>query len=133
MTETVDHPEHYQTPAGIEAIEVMERYGLGPHLFVAMKHLLRAGRKGDRLTDLRKAKWYVDRRGAFSVPVFVGEQLYADGWKSPADVVEAFGIKGSHARAVVCILAAAIGEGKEELLKEAAHRLGEAIKEAETP
>lgn len=57
---SVDHPPHYQSN-GVEAIEVIEAFGLGFHLGNAVKYVLRAGRKGDALTDLRKARWYLDR------------------------------------------------------------------------
>lgn len=105
-TEQIDHPVHYQTAAGIEAIEVMERYGLGPHLFVAMKHLLRAGKKGDVLTDLRKADWYMTRMFGRDVSAF--ENRYdAEFWCAPDEVVKAFALSGHHAEAVRNILLAA--------------------------
>lgn len=61
MSEAVDHPAHYQSAAGIEAIDVIEGFGLGFNDGNAVKYLLRAGKKGDRLTDLRKAAWYLAR------------------------------------------------------------------------
>lgn len=60
--EAVDHPAHYggaEDP--YEAIKVIEAWGLGFALGNAVKYLARAGRKGDRLTDLRKAAWYLQR------------------------------------------------------------------------
>ena len=58
----VDHPAHYGGPGDpYEAIKVIEAWGLGFHLGNTVKYLARAGRKGDRLTDLRKARWYLDR------------------------------------------------------------------------
>ena len=62
-TDTVNHPAHYKA-AGIEAIDVIEAFGLGFHLGNAVKYILRAGRKGDEETpveDLKKARWYLDR------------------------------------------------------------------------
>ncbi len=35
--------------------------GLGFHLGNAVKYILRAVHKGDMTTDLKKARWYLDR------------------------------------------------------------------------
>ena len=59
-TEKVNHPDHYRAH-GLEAIEVIEAFGLGFNLGNAIKYILRAGRKGDKSEDLRKAAWYVNR------------------------------------------------------------------------
>ncbi len=65
MTEQVDHPDHY-TAGGIEVIEYL-RAKLSPEEYRgflrgnALKYLSRAGRKGDELTDLQKAAWYIGR------------------------------------------------------------------------
>ena len=60
MTETVNHPPHYTAhPSGIEAIDVCEHMSFC--LGNAVKYLWRAGQKGDRLEDLKKALWYLDR------------------------------------------------------------------------
>ena len=59
-TEQVDHPAHYQSEAGIEAIDVIEAFGLGFHLGNVVKYVLRAERKSG-LEDLLKAKWYLER------------------------------------------------------------------------
>lgn len=58
--EKVNHPSHYQG-GGMEAIDVIEAFSLGFKLGNAVKYILRAGKKGDRLTDLRKAAWYLTR------------------------------------------------------------------------
>lgn len=60
MSDPVNAPDHYRA-GGIEAIEVIEAFGLGFHLGNVVKYVLRAGRKGDRLEDLKKARWYLDR------------------------------------------------------------------------
>jgi len=60
--EAVNHPAHYggaENP--YEAIKVIEAWSLGFHLGNAVKYIARAGRKVDRLEDLRKARWYLDR------------------------------------------------------------------------
>ena len=61
MSEKVNHPSHYQG-AGIEVIDVIESFNLGFCLGNAVKYILRAGKKEqDFVTDLRKARWYLDR------------------------------------------------------------------------
>lgn len=56
----VNHPAYYQA-GGIEAIDVIEAWGLGFCLGNTVKYIARAGKKGNRLTDLRKAVWYLNR------------------------------------------------------------------------
>lgn len=56
----VNHPPHYRR-GGLEAIDVIEAFGLGFHLGNAVKYILRAGHKGDTVEDLEKARWYIDR------------------------------------------------------------------------
>lgn len=56
----VHHPAHY-TFGSIEVIEVIEDWQLGFHLGNAIKYIARAGKKGDALEDLEKAKWYLER------------------------------------------------------------------------
>src|SRR5699024_7011612 len=51
----VNHPSHYQSATGLEAIEVIEAFELGYGLGNATKYVLRAGKKGtdkDAITDL---------------------------------------------------------------------------------
>lgn len=58
----VDHPEHYggaENP--YEAIKVIEAWGLGFCLGNVLKYLARAEHKHQRLQDLRKAAWYLNR------------------------------------------------------------------------
>lgn len=59
--DVVNHPSHYQTAAGLETIDVIEAFELNFNLGNAVKYLLRAGKKGDRLEDLKKAAWYIAR------------------------------------------------------------------------
>jgi hypothetical protein len=61
--EAIDHPSHY-TFGRYEVIDVIEDWQLGFHLGNAVKYIARAGRKGDALEDLRKARWYLDREVA---------------------------------------------------------------------
>ena len=56
--ETPVNPSHYDFPGGVQVIDITK------HLdFLAgnvVKYVCRAGRKGDRMTDLLKAKQYLD-------------------------------------------------------------------------
>jgi hypothetical protein len=61
VTDVINHPPHYRSTTGLEAIDVIEAFGLGFHLGAAVKYILRAGRKGDAVTDLQKARWFLDR------------------------------------------------------------------------
>ena len=54
------NPAHYKDLSP-EPIDVIEGWGLGFHIGNAVKYLARAGKKGDALEDLRKARWYLDR------------------------------------------------------------------------
>lgn len=56
----VDHPPHYQAN-GVEAMDVIEAFGLGFCLGNVVKYVLRAERKGAPLVDLKKAQWYLGR------------------------------------------------------------------------
>ena len=59
--DAVNHPSHYQGKNGIESIDVIENFDLNFNLGNAIKYILRAGKKGDRLQDLEKALWYLSR------------------------------------------------------------------------
>jgi hypothetical protein len=56
----VNSPPHY-TAGGIETIDFIEAKGLNYNLGNAVKYITRAGLKGDRVEDLKKAKWYIER------------------------------------------------------------------------
>lgn len=56
----VNNPTHY-IDGGIETIDFIEAKNLNFHLGNAVKYISRAGKKGDRLEDLEKAKWYLVR------------------------------------------------------------------------
>lgn len=57
----VNHPPHYKAN-GMEAIDVIEAFAPSNyHRGNALKYLLRAGKKGDLIQDLRKAIWYIER------------------------------------------------------------------------
>ena len=56
----VNHPPHY-TVGGIEVIDFIEAKDLNYRLGQVIKYVSRAGKKGDALQDLQKARWYLNR------------------------------------------------------------------------
>ena len=61
MPDPIDQPEHY-THGKIQPIEVIEDWRLDHHLACVVKYVCRAGHKGSEVDDLRKARWYLERR-----------------------------------------------------------------------
>ncbi len=59
-TDTIERPPHY-TFSSIEPIAAIEAWQLGFHLGCVVKYVCRAGRKGNKVEDLKKARWYLDR------------------------------------------------------------------------
>lgn len=60
MSDEVNHPDHYtwlKESEGIEIIQITRH--LDSNLGNVVKYVCRAGRKGDKLTDLKKALWYL--------------------------------------------------------------------------
>lgn len=61
----VNHPSHYQSENGVEAIDAI-RAALGTKGTLdfchgnALKYLMRANKKGTYLQDLKKATWYLN-------------------------------------------------------------------------
>jgi hypothetical protein len=56
----VNHPPHYKV-GGIETIDFIEAKGLNYHLGNVVKYVTRADHKGERLENLKKAQWYLER------------------------------------------------------------------------
>lgn len=56
----ITNPPHY-TYSSIEPINVIEAWELRFHLGCVVKYICRAGRKGNRIDDLKKARWYLNR------------------------------------------------------------------------
>jgi len=56
----VNNPPHYTT-GGIETIDFIEAKKLNYNLGNAVKYISRADHKGNRVEDLQKAKWYIER------------------------------------------------------------------------
>jgi len=60
--EAVNHPEHYGgSDSTYESIKVIEAWELGFCLGNVVKYISRAGKKGNKLEDLKKAQWYLNR------------------------------------------------------------------------
>lgn len=58
--DVINHPSHY-TRGNIEVIDFIEDQQLPYHLGNVIKYIARAGHKGDKLEDIKKARWYLDR------------------------------------------------------------------------
>ena len=61
MSNKVNHPTHYRSDSGIEAIDAIEAWGLNFNLGNVIKYTCRAGLKSNHLEDLKKAAWYLQR------------------------------------------------------------------------
>ena len=60
--DAVNHPEHYGgSDSTYEAIKVIEAWELGFNLGNVIKYISRAGKKGSRIDDLKKAQCYLTR------------------------------------------------------------------------
>lgn len=60
-SDPVNHPPHY-TFGKIEVIDVIEDWELGFHEGNTVKYIARAKHKNNELEDLKKARWYLDRK-----------------------------------------------------------------------
>ena len=61
--ESVNHPSHYGGENNqYEAIKVIEAWNLGFHLGNVVKYISRAGKKDNIIQELKKAKWYLERK-----------------------------------------------------------------------
>jgi len=56
----VNSPSHYKV-GGIETIDFIEAKQLGYHLGNVIKYISRADHKDDKLENLKKAQWYLNR------------------------------------------------------------------------
>ena len=56
----IKSPPHYTT-GGVETIDFIEAKQLNYNLGNVVKYITRADHKGNRIEDLRKAKWYLER------------------------------------------------------------------------
>ena len=61
MTDMVNNPPHYKS-GGMEAIDVIEAFFPDDfHLANVFKYIARAGKKNNRIEDLEKGAWYLQR------------------------------------------------------------------------
>jgi hypothetical protein len=60
QVDVVNHPAHYKV-GGIEVIDFIESKGLTYTLGNVVKYVSRADHKGNKLEDLKKAQWYLNR------------------------------------------------------------------------
>lgn len=62
--EAVDHPAHYGGDTTYEVIKVLEAWNILDFcLGNTIKYVARAGKKSaNQIEDLKKARWYLDRR-----------------------------------------------------------------------
>ena len=58
--ESVNHPKHYNA-GNIEVIDVIDDWHLGFYEGNIIKYVGRSQHKGQRLEDLKKAQWYLNR------------------------------------------------------------------------
>lgn len=60
--EEINHPSHYVGEDNpYEAIKVIEAWNLGFNLGNVVKYISRADHKDNRIKDLKKAAWYLNR------------------------------------------------------------------------
>lgn len=59
--ESVNHPSHYNF-GSIEVIDAIDDWHLGFYEGQVVKYVARAKHKHNELEDLKKARWYLDRR-----------------------------------------------------------------------
>ncbi len=57
----INNPKHY-TFGSIEVIEAIEAWSLGYHLGNVIKYIARSKHKNNELEDLKKARWYINRK-----------------------------------------------------------------------
>jgi len=59
--DSINHPSHYNK-GKIEVIEFIEDQDTGYHLSNVLKYVCRSPHKGNEIDDLKKAKWYLERK-----------------------------------------------------------------------
>lgn len=70
----VNNPPHYQDASGIECIEITKYLGFcNGNCF---KYLYRAGKKGDAIEDLEKAKWYAKQAKDMGIGAITDKAIY---------------------------------------------------------
>lgn len=56
----INNPSHYQGN-NFEVIDIIEDFNLGFNLGNVLKYILRSDKKENRIQDLEKAMWYLNR------------------------------------------------------------------------
>ena len=56
---SINHPSYYNQ--GIEAIDYIESHNMNFNLGNIIKYITRCEHKENKVKDLEKAKWYIDR------------------------------------------------------------------------
>lgn len=59
-SELIKHPSHYTAGRKYEPKDVIRDWELNFNLGSAVKYISRAGRKGDKIEDLEKARQFLD-------------------------------------------------------------------------
>lgn len=72
----VNKPSHYQTPSGIQPVDVVEMFDLPHHVGDAVIYLLRLGKKKTEPVEqeMRKAIWWLVRHAK----IYLGVVITAD-------------------------------------------------------
>ena len=124
----IDHPAHYQTAVGIEAIDVIEAaVGIEGHVANAIKYILRHRKKGRPAEDLEKALWYVLRLEGSGCRI---RRENAISVVAASEAVAAFEIDGPAARALLHLFDLVIAQSDRAYrarLRKVAVALDEAI------
>jgi hypothetical protein len=60
--ESINHPKHYGGDNTYEAIKVIDAWELDFYLGNVAKYICRSGKKTSHLEDLKKARWYLDKK-----------------------------------------------------------------------
>lgn len=71
--DSVNHPKHY-TFGKFEVLAVIEDWNLSFHEGNVLKYIARAPHKGNQLEDLRKARFYLDRKIQLLEEELAGEE-----------------------------------------------------------
>jgi hypothetical protein len=62
VSDKINSPDHYVAGRRYEPIDVLaDWFPTNPLLWQVGKYIARAGRKGDAVEDLKKARFYLDR------------------------------------------------------------------------
>lgn len=92
MQNDISNPSHYTEGRTIEPIQAIQDWELNFTLGNVVKYIARAGRKGDRLTDLLKARQYLEFE--------IGKVLRERGEASSCRTIH--GINGRRWSAITC-------------------------------